>query len=349
MSNSSTNVTISYQSIIRVVVVLLGLAFLYVIREVLGLLFVSVILAAAFNPIVTYLHSRKIPRGFGILIIYLSLFIVFGFSIAALIPPIKEQIGQLQTHYPAYHDLLLGKQSSVVGDEVIGSQFPGGDMLAQFGFGAASTIWEFGGGAFAFFALLALIFYMTVQENGIERVIRAIVPASHRRYAVELFDRIEDKLGLWLRAQLFLMFAVGFMTYIGLFILGVKYAILLAVFAGITELVPFIGPIVAAIPAVFVALNLSITKALIVVALYILVQWFENNVLVPRFMRRAVGLNPAVVIAAILIGFEFGGIVGAIVAVPVAAAIAVVLSDIFNLQAIEEKVFKDGKERIVNS
>lgn len=353
MSESGQTVTISYKSILRVVIVLLGLTFLYVIREVLGLLFVSVILAAAIDPWVTWFHKRKIPRGFAIIIIYTILFLIMGITVAALIPPLKEQVGQLQTFYPQYYDLFVGEQG--VGEEVpvepeVASGLTAFDgNLAQFSFGAVDTLWNVGGGAFAFFGLLVLIFYMTIQENGMERVLRAVVPEKQRKYAVELFERIQDKMGLWLRAQLFLMLAVGIMTYIGLTALGVKYALVLALLAGLTELIPFIGPIIGAIPAVFVALSTSLPKAAVVALLYFVVQWLENNILVPKIMKRAVGLNPVVVIAAILIGFEFGGIAGAIVAVPVAAALAVFLGDVFDLQAFEERVFKDGKERIVDS
>lgn len=342
MPSSHIKITISYQSIFRVVLVLIGLAFLYTIRAVLGLLIVSVILAAAINPWVTWLQKRKIPRGLAILVIYLVLFVILGITIAALIPPLKEQVGQLKLHYPVYYEALLGGDSSnsqIIGDSVQGVDT--GSLLRQFSFGAAQTVWDVGGGAFGFFSMLVLIFYMTLKENGLEHALGAVVPRQHREKFLELFGRIQLKMWLWLRAQLFLMLVVGAMTFIGLKILGVKYALLLSLVAGLTELIPFVGPIIGAIPAIFVALNMSFMKAILVAVLYVLVQWSENNILVPRFMRRAVGLNPVVVIAAILVGFEFGGVMGAIVAVPVAAALAVVLSDVFNLQAIEENVFRN--------
>ncbi len=333
MNSQSSVITISYQSIFRVVLVVVGLAFLYSIRQVLGLLILSIILAAAMNPWVTWLQQKRIPRAAAIFIIYLILFIMLGVTIAALIPPIKEQIQQLSIHYPAYYDMIFqereGRESGSFSS----------DIIAQFSFGAARTVWDVGGGAFAFFSMLVLVFYMTVSENGLERALGVVVPQRHRSRAFALFDRIQAKLGLWLRAQLFLMVAVGLMTFIGLKALGIKYALLLSLVAGFTELIPFIGPILGAVPALFVALNVSFGKAVAVAFLYVLVQWFENNILVPRFMRRAVGLNPVVVIAAILIGFEFGGVIGAVVAVPIAAAVAVIVTDVLDVQAIEEREF----------
>lgn len=336
--------TLSYRSIFRVVLVLLGLVVLYVIREVLGLLFVSVIFAAAINPSVTWLQSKKIPRGLAILIIYLILFAVIGVTVASLIPPLREQLFQIRSNFPILFESLAGSTElstqassgvvSAVQQSLLGAEGTLGRLSGGL-FGTVSTVGE---RALSFLGLLALIYYMTVSENGMERVLSAVVLPKHRAYAIQLFERIQDKIGLWLRAQAFLMIVVGTLTYIGLKLIGVKYALLLAMVAGLTEVIPFIGPIMGAIPAVFVAFNTSITKALLVVALYFFVQWFENNILVPKVMKRAVGLNPVVVIAAILIGAKLGGVLGAIIAVPVAAAIAVAVSDLFDVQAFEERI-----------
>ena len=135
-------------------------------------------------------------------------------------------------------------------------------------------------------------------------------------------------MGMWLRGQLFLSFIVGLLVYIGLLILGVKYALVLALIAAILEIIPFIGPTIAAIPAILVGLTDSWIKALVVVILYFVVQQLENHIIVPKVMQKAVGLNPIVVIIVIMVGAKLGGIVGALIAVPVAAAIGVFVGDI---------------------
>ncbi|MBU4332000.1 AI-2E family transporter, partial [Patescibacteria group bacterium] len=143
---------------------------------------------------------------------------------------------------------------------------------------------------------------------------------------------MQKKIGSWLRGQVILMIIIGILSYIGLLILGVRYALLLALFAGLMEIIPYIGPIFGAVPAVFIALTQSPIKGLLVIVLYLIIQQLENNLIVPKIMKRAVGLNPIVVILVILIGGKIAGIVGALIAVPVATAFSVMLKDFLDLR-----------------
>jgi len=177
--------------------------------------------------------------------------------------------------------------------------------------------------------ILVISFYLTVQEKGVKRFIMSLTPAKHQSYLSSLIERIQRKMGGWLRGQLLLMLIVGILTYIALRLIGLKYALVLALIAGILEIVPYIGPIISAIPAVILGFVQSPFLALLVIILYILIQQIESQIIAPQVMRRAVGLNPIITIIAILIGAKLAGILGIILAVPITAALAEFLKDVY--------------------
>jgi len=162
-----------------------------------------------------------------------------------------------------------------------------------------------------------LSFYLAIEEKGVKKFIRAVTPISKENYAIKLWERGQKRLSRWLGAQLLLGLIVGSMTFIGLKIIGVPYALGLSILAGILELVPTVGPILAAIPAIAIAFIKSPVIALITLALYIVVQQLENNLLVPKIMQKTVGLNPVITILALLIGVKLAGITGMVLAIPV--------------------------------
>lgn len=159
---------------------------------------------------------------------------------------------------------------------------------------------------------------------------------------MNLANRMQSKIGLWLRGQLILSFIIFLLIYVALSILGVKYALILALVAGMTEFVPYLGPILAAVPAIILVFAQSgFVMALFVAIIYYLVQLIENNIIVPKVMQKVVGLNPIVSIAVLMIGFNLGGVVGAILSIPVATAVSVFVKDVFdNKMANESKTEK---------
>ena len=176
---------------------------------------------------------------------------------------------------------------------------------------------------------------MAVDDQAIKKAIRSVLPIDYQPYSMHLINRIQEKIGLWLRGQIFLSLVIFAVSWIGLSILGVKYALVLAVFAGVTEIIPYLGPFIGALPAVFIAFTQSPLLGIITIVLYIVIQQAENYFLVPKVMQKAVGLNPIIIIIAIMIGAKLAGILGVLLAVPVATAISVVVRDIF--KAREEK------------
>ena len=186
------------------------------------------------------------------------------------------------------------------------------------------------GGIISFFIILVITFYLVVEEDGMKRFIRSLTPTQHRPYISQLINKMQLKMGHWLRGQLLLSVIIFFMVFIVLSIFGIKYALILALTAGIFEIIPYLGPLISAIPAVFFAFAQSPSKALLVLVLYFVIQRIENDIIVPKVLGKSIGLNPLVVILAILIGARVGGAIGALLAVPVVTALSVYFDDLIS-------------------
>jgi predicted PurR-regulated permease PerM len=333
---------ISSLTILKIVGTLLALWVAYSIREVFAIFFVALVLSALISPLAANLEQRKIPRGLAVLIIYVGLVALIVIALVGLIPPIINESGQLIGN--SVH-LVKYVYSQVESWPILGSALSDVDSVQnglqalQSGLtkgvpGIFSTLQDFVGGFAAFVLVLALTYYLVVEESAFWRFFKSITPHRYHTYVGDLLMEVQRKMGMWLRGQLVLAFTIGFCVYIGLRILGVPYALVLAFFAGLMEFIPYIGPIVSAVPAILIAMSGSVFQGVLVVLMYMVVQWCENHLLVPTIMRRAIGINPIVSILALLIGAKLGGIVGAVLAIPVATAIMVFTQDFF---AREEK------------
>ncbi len=332
----SLTIHISSMSILKLLAVFLVLIFVYIVWDVIVLLFVSVVFAASLGPIINWFEGRKIPRAAGILIIYASVFLVVSMITVLIIPPIREQIQQLSKSFPIYYDQIAENFGDFeiktdVSKSIQSNIQSLGAGFSDYTTSVYNTILSLFGGVFTFIMVLVLTFYFLVKKDGFEHFIESVTPAKHQKYAIDIFNQIQDKLGFWLRAQLFISFVIFLFTLVGLSILDVRYALILALIAGITEVIPFVGPIIGAIPAVFIAFLDSPVKGFLVVIMYIVIQQLEGNVIVPKVMQKAVGLNPIVVIIVILLGAKLAGVLGALLSVPVAVAVMVVAQNLFGM------------------
>jgi predicted PurR-regulated permease PerM len=334
---SSVRITITTASLLRIIAVLLGLYFAYLISDILVLLFATVIFTSAIDPSVDWMNRKGIPRGFGILIIYLVLLGVIGAVVYLIIPPIITQFGQLGNDLPMYVERFneyLGKLRNFGSDNWV-SNIKNSLSNSSSGLPSAansifSTLFSFFGGIFSFVIILVITFYMVAEENSIRKLVWSLTPERNQHYVMDLLTRMQKKIGLWMRGQLILCVVIFLLTYIGLTILGVKYALVLALIAGLTEFIPYLGPIIGAIPAVFLAFSQSPMHALLTAILYLVIQQIENNFLVPKVMQKTAGLNPIISIVALMIGFSLGGVLGALLAIPVTTAGMVLVEDLIN-------------------
>lgn len=332
----SVTVHISSMSIIKVLSVFLILTFIYLVWDIVVILFVSLLFAASLSPAIDWLERKKIPRPGGILFIYAAVLLLVSSIIVLIIPPVTEQVQQLAFNFPIYYQKIV----RLFGDLSLRPDVAGvlqqnlstvGQTLSGYTGSVVGTMAGLFGGFVTFVMVLVLTFYFAVKKDGLKNFVQSVTPAKYQKYTVSMFGRIQDKLGLWLRGQLLLSGIIFLITLIGLLILGVKYALVLALIAGITEAIPFVGPFIGAVPAVFLALLQSPLKGLLVLILYIVIQQLENNIIVPKVMQKAVGLNPIVVIVAVLLGAKLAGVLGALLAIPVATAVMVLARDWFGV------------------
>ena len=335
--NTSQTINISTSTVLRVVLVLLFFAFLYVIRDILMMVLVGIVIAIAVNGPVNWLQKHRVPRLLGVVFIYLVFSLILTLIVILLFPPLAEQIRQLTSYLPE----LVGKLNLSV-QEFWGKYETNGNLrsfldgigtkLDQAASSVIATLIDLFGGLFSAVVVLVISFYLAVQEKGVKKFLTSLIPDEHQQYFSGLLERIEIKIGAWLRGQLLLMSIIGILTFIGLYFLGVKYALILALIAAILEIVPYAGPIVSAVPAVILAFSQSPALVFLVVLLYIVIQQLENYIIVPQVMKRTVGLNPIIIIIVMLVGAKLAGVLGIILSVPLTAALA--------------EFFKDFQEKI---
>jgi predicted PurR-regulated permease PerM len=313
---------------------------LYLLRDQLVLLYISGLLATGLAPLVLAIERQKIvpigkrrlPRAAAILTIYALLVAVVGGVLAAALPPLIEQAEQLWKDLPATLDALqvqlvnLGVLPATLTLKEIVSQAPAGSA------GAVGTVlvavWSIIGGLFGLLSILLLTFYLLVEWHGILNLFIRLFPRARRKRVTEVSSRVAGKISAWLGGQLLLGLIIGTTSAIGLALLGVPYFFVLAVIAGIGEMIPMVGPILSAVPAVAVALTISPGLALAVAAFFVAQQVIENNLLVPKVLGSQVGLSAVAVIVALGIGTELLGILGALLAVPTAAIVQVLVEEL---------------------
>lgn len=332
------HIEISTGFIIKTIAIILGLWFLYLVRDVLALFFLSVILTATLDPAIVWMAKRKIPRSLGVIIIYVALVSLVGLLISFLIPPLVSQFTSFSQNLPAYNDSFsktfagIEKYALSYGINFNSHEFFQNitGNLSQ----SSSQIFSTTVGVFSFFisllVILALTFYMSVKEDGMKNFIVSITPEKHQSYVISVSDRIKSKIGKWMVGQIVLMAIIFILDFVALSIFNVPYALILALIAGLLEIIPYLGPIISATIATFVGFIISPITGLIVLTIFTVNQQIESNIVVPQVMKKAVGLNPAVVILVLLIGAQLGGVLGAILAVPIATAISVFIGDFVN-------------------
>lgn len=312
-------IDISHRTIIFIAVFILGLWLIYIIRDLLLILFLSLILVSALSPMVNLFTKFKLPKPLGIAITYIIIIAVFSGLFAIVLPPLIEETRKLIITLPP----LLEQIFNITGIDksILQSQLT---SLSQNIFSVTLAVFD---NLLTIIFLLVLTFYLLLERDNVEERFAALFVGRHERVR-KLIVQIEEKLGGWLRGQLFLSFLIGLLSYIGLILLGIPYALPLAVVAGVMEVIPVIGPIISAIPSILIGLTISPILASGVGAMYIVIQQLENHLIVPQVMKRAVGLNPLVVILAIAVGSRLLGVAGALLAVPIAVVIQIIVGEV---------------------
>lgn len=322
---ATTKVEISPRTIVFTVGFLLLLWVTYQVRAIILLVFVSFILMTAVNPIVSLARRKKIPVLPVMFLIYVGVISLLSMVIASLVPAVLDQSKSLIHNMPSYISSLQNtfniKLDPGFGNDYLAS-IP--SNLLRFAVGAFSNIIDV-------LAVFFISYYLTIERPSLHKyLVKLFTDGNAEGKAEAMIIAVERKVGGWVRGELFLMAIIGLMTYTGLVLLKIPYALPLGVLAGMLEAVPNIGPIFAAIPAILIALTISPFIALGVTALSILIQQLENNLIVPKVMQSATGTKPLVTILILLIGYTLGGIPGAVLAMPLFLTANTVYSHVNN-------------------
>lgn len=322
---------ISAWAILKVILILAAFYLLYLIRDVAVLLFLVLILVAAFRPIVNK-WEKNVTRGGAVAILTLITIIVIAFIFYIIFPPLLSQIKQLINFAPEYVDKfkVLAPYKTEIDSVFKSISSHSGEITTGV---YTATVNAFSAIASLLLALVMTI-YLLLDRNGLKDFIINLVPKESQNSIIGIAKKMSNKVGGWLRGQLTLCLSIAIVDFIGLTIIGIPYALTLGVLAGISEFVPILGPLFSGIITCLVALSISPIKAIIVAILYILVQQLENTILVPKIMGKAIGISPVIIILAILIGSRLLGLFGALLAVPIAALLFVIISEWQNIKQL---------------
>lgn len=334
-------ISVTSSTFIRAIIIGAVAYAVFALRELALLVLTSIVIASAIEPGVLYFIRHRIPRVVAVLGMYLavfgSLFVILYFFLPAILSDLEGVLIQIPQYLDAlrlpgpFNDVsqLAPTLESANGAESIfnsiltfRSAFTGSSEAAF------KLMAAFFGGIVSLVLVVVLSFYFAMQDTGVEDFLRLVTPASREEYVVSLWLRAQKKIGQWMQGQLLSSLIGGVLAYVGLLLIGIPSALLLAVFTAAMMLVPIFGSFLSAIPAITIAFSAGgMTLALVVVGLYIVINQIEAHIIHPLVVNKVVGIPPLLVIIALIAGYELAGFLGVLVAIPVAAALREFLND----------------------
>ncbi|OGZ10517.1 MAG: hypothetical protein A3D67_03160 [Candidatus Lloydbacteria bacterium RIFCSPHIGHO2_02_FULL_51_22] len=352
---NALHITIAPETIVKAILVALAFWLLYILRDLVLVVLAAVVIASAIEPFTAWFMRWRIPRSLAVILIYLLLIVgllgLFYFFIPPLLNDISGALSVLSRYLEGV-SLTSPITAGIEGEGVIAelsrdfsvnrslTEIRGALGALSSGFLETASIVF--GGIFSFILIIVLSFYLAVQERGIENFLRLVAPLRHEKYVMDLWRRAQAKIGLWMQGQLFLGFFIGALVFLGLSVLGVRHALFLAVLAAAFELIPLFGPKIAAVPAVLIAFLESTPLGLIVLGLYLIIDQFESHLIYPLVVRKVVGIQPIMVILALIIGGKLAGFLGIILAVPLTTVLLEMLNDFEKGKAAEQVRAHEG-------
>ncbi len=339
--NISINITTG--AMVKMLLLLLLFYVLYLLLDLVLVVLTAVVIASSVEPATKWFARYKIPRVPAVIFVYAIVAALFIGVFYFFMPPLLDEASTLASTLPQYLE-SVSVTDKLTGENLSGAQkIVGGlsntislkelilqakNTITGFSGGALEAITRIFGGAFSFLIIVVISFYLSVQKDGISSFLKLITPIKQQDYIVDLWRRSQIKIGRWFQGQMLLGLIIGVLVYLGLTILQVPYAFLLAILAAIFEIIPIFGPILAAIPAIAMGFTISATVGAMTVALYLIIQQFENHLIYPLVVRKVIGVPPILVILALIIGWNLAGFLGVLLSVPIAAVLIEFTNDI---------------------
>lgn len=343
--DSPRQISITTGTFIRLLVVAAAAYAVWILKDLALLVITAVVIASALEPGVEFFLKYKLPRLVAVLVMYLSVFGSLFAVVYFMLPPILNDAQNFIVTVPQYLNTVnlppelspISQTPFFSGDatqagglgSLVETLFSFRDVFSDTSEGAIQLVSSFFGGIFALVLVVVLSFYFAIQETGVEQFLRLVTPQKHEKYVIGLWGRAKRKIGLWMQGQVILSLIVGVIVYLGLLLLGVPYALLLAVIAAVFDLIPLFGSLIAGVVGVIVAFGAGgVPLALIVAGLYFIVNQFEAHLIYPLVVNKVVGIPPLLVILALIAGGALAGFLGVLLAVPIAAALREFIDDI---------------------
>ncbi len=362
-------INITPGSFLKGILIILLFWFLFYVKDIVLVVLTAVVLASGLEPLIEWFKKIKVNRLPAAIISYLCLFALIAGIVFFFVPEILNETSSFLQGLPKYFDtttlwnpLNINSSDIVLPQKIVDNLSTGINnptqlvknisesqlkigttntlgladlisgiqtLVSNTSSGFVKIVSVIFGGLLSFILIIVLSFYLLVQEDGVTKFLGLITPIKHETYVVDLWKRSQKKIGGWMQGQLLLGILVAVILYMGLMILGIKNALLFAVFSGVLEIIPVFGPIISSIPAILAAfISGGLTAALLVVGLYIIVQQFESHLIYPVVVRKIVGVSPIVVILALIVGAKLAGFLGIILSVPLVSALMELVDDI---------------------
>ncbi|MFC1755804.1 AI-2E family transporter [Patescibacteria group bacterium] len=323
------NIVVSLKTIVQAILIALGLYIIFQLGSIIGYVAISLLITISLEHTIQFFAvqhvlKREIGRSFAVLITYLIIFLVGSLAITLGLDPVITQTQRLiQTLINNQEIFTFGGNIQFSLSEIVTT------ILDASG-GVLSATRSIFNNVTALISILIMAIYMSIDWINIKSRFVLIFKEKDRKKVEQTIVNVENNTGVWLKGQLFLMFVIGFLSYIGLKIVGVEFALALGIMAGIFEIIPIIGPLISAVVAFLVAIVSSPIKAFIIVGVFVLIQNIENNFLIPKIMSEVSGMSPLVILIGLLVGGNLFGIVGTIVAVPVLMISHVIIKSVLD-------------------
>ncbi len=341
MNSFPQHFEIGWATLWRIFLFAAGVAVLYFARGAFAALLAGVIFSLGLDPLVSFVAERlRIGRIMGTLVIFLFALIILITILYFIVPIVAHEVNGFFTHFNESVVTLFNINIPIPSIATIGTN--AGALINQFlgtNGSVPIAITRVFSNLLLILAAIIITLYLTIEKNGADKMLRLILPQSYERQVLAVFDRFKLKMRRWLGTQLILSLFIGLAVGLGMWLIGVRYPLILGIIAAILEVVPIIGPIVTGTIAFLIAITDSIVLAVYAVIFFFVVQQFENHVLVPVVMGRSMRVHPVLVVFALLAGGELAGFVGIILAVPM----SVLAQEIFDYIA-ERKEKRVGLE-----
>jgi len=317
--NGEKLLDISWKTIVKISLTIIFFYIVYSVKDVLIWFVFALIISVLFNPVIDLLRRLKIPRPIAVVFVYVGVFGILSLTVFLVVPIFINEIHQFLENFPQFFEKISPPLAAlgIKAFENIGTFVETfGNVLEGMADNIFNVLFVIFGGVFSTLFIIITAVFLSLEEKVVERVLTVIFPKQYENYVLNLWGRCQKRVVGWFGARVLACLFVGIASYIAFLLFDVKYPFALALFAGVFNFIPYVGPLFTGILLFLLIFPIDLTKAIFVVVVFILIQQVENHILSPLLMKRFVGLPPALVLIAMVIGGKLWGVLGAVLVIP---------------------------------